>query len=468
MRRLPLLFLVLAACGDDSARKIADAPAGPKDSPPLIDTPPQALPVLVSVVFADGTPVPDVKIYFQNADSSVVGESPLDASGNARQVMNAGGYATAVVPNVLIGGFGGPSMQYTLATWAGVKPGDHLILTPPDNSGVSVQATVTVPLDTAHAGTIAQYSVESTCSGQTYMPPPSGSGATSLAIPVSFEAGCSAADMFVSTVDASYNPISSFSIPAQPVTANEMIDYTLQTYAVAGTRTYTLNNFTTGLAVDIADNLSTGRGQLHSGVGAAASTANPATLTAPYPVAPAGSLDVVFLNQQGSNTDRNFVEWGTTGPYTTDWAADLLPDFATAPTLDTGTHVVSWTNAGGTLTPDLSAAALLVFRSTVAWQWGIVGPGGTQLAFPNLPTDIADFNIQATDSFNVDGNGTVRMSKVPGGYDAARGTFFQYYTPVPTGATGTAAFNDYQPPLTVAAKQNGAKHGVMRRWIRPR
>src|SRR6185312_687979 len=106
MRRLPLLFLVLAACGDDSARKIADAPAGPHDSPPLIDSPPQMLQVVVTVTNADGTAYPGVHVYFQNADSGVVGETMLDTNGNARQLMNAGGYVTALVPAAPTPAFG--------------------------------------------------------------------------------------------------------------------------------------------------------------------------------------------------------------------------------------------------------------------------------------------------------------------------------------------------------------------------
>ena len=108
MRRLPLLFLVLAACGDDSARKIADAPpAGFEDAPKLIDAPPQMLQVVATVTNADGSAVAGVHVYFQNADSSVVGETMLDASGNARQLMNAGGYVTALVPAPPPPGFGG-------------------------------------------------------------------------------------------------------------------------------------------------------------------------------------------------------------------------------------------------------------------------------------------------------------------------------------------------------------------------
>jgi len=470
MRRLPLLFLVLAACGDDSARKIADAPPGPHDSPALIDSPPQALPVLVTVTYPDGTPIPDVKVYFQNADSSVVGEAPLDASGNARQVMNAGGYATAVVPNVLIAGFNGvAAMQYTLATWAGVKPGDHLILTPPGSGGAPVQATVTIPLDTQHTG-VAQYYVQSTCNSATQVLPPSGSGATSVSATISFDNGCTAADVFVTAVDNLNTLISSFFVPAQPVTAGEMIDYTAQTYTLATTRTYTFNNFTGAFALSVNDNLVTGRGSLYEGPGQPTSTDNPAIVTMPYPAPVAGSLDVIFANQQGSQTTRNFVEWGTTGAYTTDWSADLLPDFATAPSLDTGTHIIGWTTSGGSLTPDFSAGTVFANRQTPAaieWQWGMVAPSGTQLAFPTLPTDIADFNVAAADNYFINGT-PIRIAKVPGGYDAARGTFFQSFTPVPTGASGVAVFNDYQQVTDVAAKHKPAKSGVMRRWIRPR
>ena len=174
MRRLPLLFLVLAACGDDSARKIADAPAGLHDSPPLIDSPPQQLSVLVTVTNADGSAVAGVHVYFQNADSSVVGEMALDASGNARQLMNPGGYATALVPAPPPPGFGGPPISYYAFTWAGVKPGDHLLLSPPVSPNPNIAATVTIPLDTAHAATITQYEIQSTCSYASNVGPPTG------------------------------------------------------------------------------------------------------------------------------------------------------------------------------------------------------------------------------------------------------------------------------------------------------
>jgi hypothetical protein len=468
MRRLPLLFLVLAACGDDSARKIADAPAGPHDSPPLIDSPPQMLQVVATVTNADGSAVAGVHVYFQNADSSVVGETMLDASGNARQLMNAGGYVTALVPAPPPPGFG-LSVGYYVFTWAGVKPGDHLLLSPPSSPNADISATVTIPLDSANAATITQYVVQSTCSYAATAGPPTGSGATNTALNVSFFDGCSAADMFVLALDSGNQVVSSFEIPAQPVTANEMIDYTAQTYTAAVARAYSLtNNPNPTDTISINDQYFTGRGIVYAGTATNLASEDPATGTAQMPAPPAGALDVIEATQHDASTKRTVIEWGTSGAYSQDWGTHLLPDFATAPSLDTGTHVMGWTTTGGTATPDYALVGLDLYRSSTnaQWQWGIAVPTGTQAAFPNLPTDVVDVNVAADDSvFTAD----VRMVKVPGGYDAVRGNVFQTTTPVPTGATGIAALSEYQPLLGVTAKQKAhAKHDVMRRWIRPR
>jgi hypothetical protein len=275
--------------------------------------------------------------------------------------------------------------------------------------------------------------------------------------------------MFVETLDSNSQVVSSFEIPAQPVIANQMIDYTPQTYAAAAARSYTLtNNTDTADTITVNDAYLTGRGKVFGGTYTGLSAENPAIATAPVPAMPAGALDVVQASQNAPNTNRTLIEWGTTGAYTQDWGMHLLPDFATAPSLDTGTHVMGWTTTGGVATPDYSLVGLDIYRSATnaRWQWGIVVPGGAQAAFPNLPTDVVDLNVASTDTVFT---GDVRIVKVPGGYDAARGNVFQTATPVPTGATGIAAFNEYQPVSTVTAKQKApTKRDVMRRWIRPR
>lgn len=437
----------------------------------MIDAPPQQLQVVVTVTNPDGTPVAGVHVYFQNADSGVVGATLLDGSGNARQQMNPGGYVTALMPAppppALLGG---PSATYYAFTWAGVKPGDHLLLSPPALSEPSptIPTTITIPVDAVNAATVTQYEIESTCSYSTFVAPPTGSGATNTAAAVSFWDGCTAADVVVMALDGTGQPVSSFAIAGQPVTANANIDYTAQTYAASLARTFTLSNNpdpATTIAVD--DEYLTGRGVLVSGIGGTASAENPATLALQVPAQPQGSLDFIHATQNAASTNRNFFEWGTTGDYTQDWGMHLLPDFATAPSLDTGTHVLSWTTTGGAATADYALVGISAYRSATntQWLWGIAAPSGTQVAFPNLPPDVVDLNVTATDSFSL---GDARIYKVPGGYDAARGNLFQTTTPTATGATGTATFNEYQPPLAVSAKHAPAKRDVMRRWIRPR
>ena len=145
MRRLTLLVLALAACGDDSNnRKIIDAPHVDIDGKDLDSALPN--PVTVTVKNQPG-PTADVEVYFQNADSTLVATAHTDANGTASQVMAAGGFVSLINPYVNAGV--GALTNYTLITWAGVKPGDHLVI---DNSATVAAATVTfnLPLDTAH------------------------------------------------------------------------------------------------------------------------------------------------------------------------------------------------------------------------------------------------------------------------------------------------------------------------------
>jgi hypothetical protein len=311
--------------------------------------------------------------------------------------------------------------------------------------------------------------VQSTCSFGASAGPPTGSGATNTALNVTFFDGCSAADVFVLALDSDGQVVSSFEIPAQPVIANQMIDYTVQTYTAAVARTYSLtNNPDTADTISLNDQYFTGRGIVYGGTYTNLSSEDPATGTAQMPASPAGALDVIQATQSAPNTKRTLIEWGTTGAYSQDWGMHTLPDFATAPTLDTGTHVMGWTTTGGTTTPDYALVGIDVYRSSTntGWAWGIAVPGGTQAAFPNLPPDVVDINVAAGDTVST---GDVRIVKVPGGYDAVRGNVFQTTTPVPTGATGIATFNEYQQLLGVTAKQKApAKRDVMRRWIRPR
>src|SRR5258706_3224479 len=120
MRRVLLVVVLVAACGDDSNRHIMDAPIVVPDGP-TPDVPPTPVTLTVTI---DGVPHANVPVYFQNSDSHLVSATKTDASGVASAVLVAGGFVTAVDPYSTA--FGLP--QNNLYTFAGVKPGDNLLL----------------------------------------------------------------------------------------------------------------------------------------------------------------------------------------------------------------------------------------------------------------------------------------------------------------------------------------------------
>jgi hypothetical protein len=170
-----------------------------------------------------------------------------------------------------------------------------------------------------------------------------------------------------------------------------------------------------------------------------------ATTTLGLPALPAGAVDVIHTDQQVNTTDRNTVAWGpSVADYTVDYGASLTGDFTVDPTFDTGTQTLGWTLGAGKA-PVFSVSSISGQRDGASpWSWEIVGPSGTQVTLPTLPTDVANFTFMATDSIFIQGVGT---GYAPGGYDAYRPIAFQG-PPTPTGASGIAAYNLWQAPET--------------------
>jgi len=80
--------------GDDGGvNQLADAPVF--DAP---DVDAQTSGVVTLTITSGTAGVADVKVYFQNADSSVVAVAMTDANGVASATMEAGGYVTAIDP----------------------------------------------------------------------------------------------------------------------------------------------------------------------------------------------------------------------------------------------------------------------------------------------------------------------------------------------------------------------------------
>ncbi len=443
-------FVVLAivGCNGDPNRTILDAAPGDgeADAPP--DAPPAIAPVTVTIQTTGAAPA-GIRVYFQNADSSVVAAGPLDQNNSAKAVMAAGGYVTVVEP-------GRSATAHSLSTWAGVQPGDHLIL---DRRSVATSVTFTVPLDPNNQP--ANYQLYTTC-GNTTLPPPAVAAAVPISIPISLRNCGPNADVVVASLDASNRPLAAFSIVGQALSDGGTIDYTAQAYVAPVLHTYRLdNNPDPNSPIQLVDGFVTQRG-IEFQAESLALGGSPAISRGQLPVTPVNAIGVVSIVQDVTNTERRYIEWGTTATYIRDWGAELLPDFAAMPALDPATHVVSWTATGGTLASDLSGVALSATRANDSWTWQMFGAASTSMTLPTVPTDVADFNITATDTSSVL---TAVSAKVPGGWDALRATVFQ--GPQPSGATGAYSVTFAHQLAARQPAQRLAKDGVMRRWIAP-
>ena len=135
---LRIAIVALVSCNGGDGLKHIDSAVGTGDGPTdsAIDAAP--LPVTVTITGNSGTAVVGATVYFQNADSSLVAEATTDASGSASQLMAAGGYVTALIPQVEDGFAASGFQQVQIETFAGVQPGDHLLIS--NSSSESEQA----------------------------------------------------------------------------------------------------------------------------------------------------------------------------------------------------------------------------------------------------------------------------------------------------------------------------------------
>jgi hypothetical protein len=269
------------------------------------------------------------------------------------------------------------------------------------------------------------------------------------------------------SADTNNVPLGAFSVTDQTITNTDTIDYTAKTYTTAVARTYELDNVDPTFGAPFAtEEYVTPRGQVYNTNLAFTNTAT-ATASATLPPIPATAIDVLSMQQQSATTLHGLLEWGTSGAFTEDWTAHLTPDFtADPPTLDTGTHTVGWTLTGGALTPSLSAVGIRANRPSASfqsWSWTMYGPGANPPAFPTLPTDFADVNVQATDNFFVFEAG---VANVTGGYDAVRANIFNGAIGV-VGPTGTTSASIYGTP-GFARHGHAGKPTPLARWFAPR
>ena len=440
MRSVLAVLILVAACGDDGVHHLADAPPSPDASHDASPDGPVTGPVSLTVTNA-GAGLMGVPVYFQNADSSLVAMMMTDATGTATATMGAGGYVTALnpfaqVPTFLI------NNGDDLRTFAGVKPGDHLRL---DQRGLSASLsfTVTVPVD-ANA---TEYRLFTSCSDG-FVQSVFGSGSGFTPTFTVFVYGCATVDLAVLTFDINAAPSQALFHAGQAVTDGGQVDLT-DPYVAPTTYTLAYANVPSAFtSLSVAHVLASPAGPMNRTNTGADVVNNAASLTLTQP--PVTGASAVISTQLFPATSMGFqtvLDWGPqANPTTLDLASVLLPEYATAPTVDIPTHAVTWTSTGGAAQPDFAMANFEIDRSSTEqfWRWTIVAPYTSgALALPVLPADVADHNP-------VDGDTTffsdLITAKVPGGYDAVRSKVLSLTGPegVVAGASGRVLVESLQ------------------------
>jgi hypothetical protein len=410
----------LAACG---AERIPTEP----------DADVVAARVVVSVT-ENGAAAPGKQVYFQNADSSLVGSATTDADGAASAVMGSGGFVTVVEPSAPTSAPAGAAAGApVLATFAGVQPADVLSVDL-GNDDVAPAPTVvdlTVPLDPAP---LVSYQLYASC-GNTDVDadPPTiapGGGAVQVALP-----GCvgGVADFLVVTFATTGQALDYLYEPGVYIgdsTGSGTVVELHGTYAPIATVSEAFTSFPADQPAATAVGLSTRRGPLYQATATAAGSAGAPMLVVP-PVADATATTDVYATSVDDT--QEIVSWSP-GPATRqsiDFTQVQLVDVATPPAYDAGTHALTWSVGSVGRDPDFAFAAVTVARPPVQsgapvappWTWQVVGPAedSGDVAFPVLPVDGFDYNVHAGDATTpVAAGGAI----VPGGYDAARGVFY--------------------------------------------
>lgn len=410
-----LTSLAVNGCGgDDDNGRLPDAPPPPIDTPPP-DMPMPLAPVTLKIT-KNGAAMKDIVVYFQSTDAGPATRTTTDQTGTASATIAAGGYVTAIdpfvtpPPPVVFGAFGVPELR----TFAGVKPGDHLLLT--QNDATPITFTLNAPaVEGAN-----DYQVFTSC-GTSSIAPGGGSGGSNGPDPggsVTLYDCNGTADIAIlasAPNDGPEIPISALYHPNQALSPNGTVTLT-DNYEALVNRTFTYMNIPDQSSVQVSHTLVGARGRFGefflSGVGDSGTIQEPA-------IPATGSIVDTALQRQGRH---HVIDWGNVvTAYTLDMNNLLLPDLTTFPGYNSTNRRASWMEETTGAAPDVTLAGIRVSRSDGEtqrnWHWRIAGPYAPgEIRFPVLPTDVFDFNPGANEA---DVSELV-IAKLPGGYDAVR------------------------------------------------
>ncbi len=411
-----LVAALAAACGGDDVGSLPDAPLFD-----ALDAPPSGNPVTLTVK-RSGAPVPDVKVYFLDANSAVVKNTVTDATGVASAEMAAGGSVTAIVPSDLAVGVA----RDELLTFAGVKPGDQLKIgsfTDP----VDTTFEIVVPADSDPTATT--YTLFSTCGSADLTPAtPVRIGNLPPKLITLFDCQ-GTADMMVVTTDANGGMKHTGFQGAVTITAGSPTTLAY-TYAAPVTAVINVSNApATVQAANATMGFLMPRGPLFSDSRQITLNGGNGTTRFAHPDIVPGSQRfnlTRFSPAPGALSAQTTLSWipatGTTATVGLDYALGELPPYTAAPAFDLTTHQLAWTEGTAALAPDLTAVDVQFTRPGRQWRWRIVAPRtGPSLTYPTVPTDVFDFNSAAADTTQIS---QVLNAKVDGGYDAVRADFY--------------------------------------------
>jgi len=466
MRRLLAFVVVLAAaCGDDGGvNQLADAPVF--DAP---DVDAQTSGVVTLTITSGTAGVADVKVYFQNADSSVVAVGMTDANGVVFATMEAGGYVTAIDPFAAVSVPTGIARTSDLRTFGGVKPGDQLKLNV-RGQDPTVNFTLTLPTEP----NALFYQLHTPCQildvtdtdGSGGLPGPGG--------PISLTGCGTTTDFVIVAHDPDGFPITSIHKPNVVLVEGGTIDLTAETFVATQDVTFSYESVPSNIgSLNVASFLASPRGSIAEAFSSALATNNMAMTTPVKRPVVAGSLQITATTFFGGNFGRpQVIEWG---PPTTAYTLSmgnlltptiLVPDYTSVPGFDATTHAITWTTDAIGKLPDFTVANVFFDRTVglaQTWIWEIVAPHTTtSIAFPVLPAPDDRFNALGTDNTNVN---ELTTAKVPGGYDAIRANVLALEGPtgLVTGAAGQVVFQELQ--LGKLRKRQPASR-VLRPWVR--
>lgn len=504
---LPLIPLV-AACGDDGVKHLADAPPQQPIDAPVVQPDGPPAPVQITIT-NDGAPVAGVAVYFQAPDSTLIAMAMTDATGVASAAMPHGGFVTAVDPQpaptpppVVAGG-----ETHSLRTFAGVKPGDKLEINNFDDQ-LPAPPTVTISLNLPSddtTATVSEYDVFTDCGSTTNYVDGAGSGSGGLkrhAAPAKYRrvariaptpgvtvagtgidlTGCTAAttNFMVVSLDDGYNVSRFFTAAGVAVADGQTVDLTASTYAAATAATFNVTGVPDAYTdVRYEANYKTTDGVYSTGgyydtYAYGTPTTGATAIALPLPEA-TGTTRIDEFRLLGMYDQQSLYRWGAaldgTGASAFDAAPVALKGFAAVPTYDQPTNAVSWTENTTGVAADLEAVGLAVTRTftdgsgattTANWDWIVIGPyvaGSAML--PALAGDAADFLPTATDTVTVEGAIT---AKTPLGFDVVRPHAFDILglvlsgnvSPLVLGPAGDFEFAESQQPDS--GKRALAKH----------